>query len=212
MIDYSPIVHVSFSSPFMDNSTYQETILANNHKEQYKDVYIVTTNLCFDSNGLIQLIEHGEYTNNRGVNIIRIRTHRRPDRSRGNVIGLYKTLCKIKPNFIMDHGLCITSGLAISLYKIKNKECKVVADSHMTKANYSTGLKSRVYCFLQRLVGKVYYEFCDKIYGITSQTVGLLIEHLGVPRDKTERLLLGYDEKYIDLSPKKHERFVTGKV
>ncbi len=196
MREFTCIVHLTVASPFMDNATYQDTMLAEAHKRKYNNVSTVTTNLELDAKGEIHLCTPREYYSSGGVRIIRLNTHRKVNRSRGNVGEVYRTLCRLTPDFIMDHVFCPTSCIAVHLYKRKHPECKVVADSHMTETNYiaaNSGIRERVLVRLLRLIGLLYYKDCDKIYGITDQTLRMLSEIYKVPASKTELLPLGYD-------------------
>lgn len=185
----------------MDESTYQETMLANNNKKTHEKVYIVTTNVAYNLDGTMTQCECGHYTNSHGVDIIRLDTHRPDLSSRRDFIGIYKELLRLKPDFIMNHVFNPTSCMAIHLYKKKNPGCKVIADSHMTKCNsYGDRLTVRemVICGLMRLTGLLCYKDVDKFYGITNQTVDMMIRLYGVPEKKAEYLPLGYDSGSID--------------
>lgn len=203
------IVHISAASPYMDEGSYQDTLFANAEIENYPSVTFVTTNIVFNPDGSREVCSPRSYRNSKGVQIIRFASHRTVTRSRGNVFGLYRILRELNPDFIMDHGFCPTSSLAVVLYKRRNQDCKVVADSHMTRDNYddkSLGVRERTLNLIQYLIGKLYFKQCDKVYGITSQTVEMIEELWGVPKEKTEVLPLGYDDSKIDLDNQKHIR------
>ncbi len=199
--EFASIVHISAASPYMDEGTYQDTMLANEERKKHPLVTIVATNIVLKPDGSKEICAPKRYFNSMGVQIIRFRSHRRIDRSRGNVLGLYKALLDLKPDFIMDHVFCLTSCAAVLLYKRKNKICKVVADSHMTRDNYddnNPGLRERVYNILQRLIGIPYFQVCDKVYGILPQTIEMIQHLYGVPKEKCEVLPLGYDDSKVD--------------
>ncbi len=195
------IVHISAASPFMDESTYQETMLANKQVEMGHEVYIVATNIVFNSDGSMSLCEPKTYKNSKGVTIIRFNSHRKVGRSRGNFFELFNVLKKIRPDFIMDHVFCPTSSMAVLMYRSSNRNCKIVADSHMTEDNYdpdSCELRQIILVMLQRIIGMRYYRICHRVYGITPDTVKLLMRVFHVPEDKTEVLPLGFDDSLID--------------
>ena len=199
------IVHLWTAGPFMDESTYQETMLANNNKKTHEKVYIVTTNMEFNLDGTISLCKCGHYTNTHGVDIIRLNTHRQNLSSKHDFIGIYKELLRINPGFIMNHVFNPTSCMAIHMYKKKNPRCKVIADSHMTRNNSFVGkmtFREFMICALMRMTGLLCYKDIDKFYGITNQTVDMMIKLYGVPSDKTECLPLGYDSELIDFECK----------
>ena len=200
-IDINRIVHVSAASPYMDDGTYQETILANEQIKTHDSVTIIATNIVLHNDGSKSVCHPQRYHNNNGVQIIRFNSHRTVDRSRGNVYGLYKILKEEHPDFVMDHGFCPTSSVAILLYKWYNKECKLICDSHMTRANYNDnnlGIREKTMNYIQRVIGKVYFRLCDRIYGITEQTLEMLKALFDIPWDKAEVLPLGYDDSKIN--------------
>lgn len=199
------IVHLWTAGPFMDESTYQETMLANCNRKTHEKVYIVTTNIAYNLDGSMTLCECGRYKNSHDVEIIRLDTHRSDLTSKRDFVGIYKELLALCPDFIMNHVFNPTSCMAVHLYKKKNPRCKVVADSHMTKCN-SYGdkltLREMVICGLMRTTGLLCYKDVDRFYGITSQTVDMMIKLYGVPRKKAEYLPLGYDSDLIDFDRK----------
>lgn len=191
------VVHVFMSGAFMDDSTYQETQLAREHKVMGNDVYIVTTNVMLNLDGNRTIVEPKEYLNSDGVKIIRLNTHRKINRSRGNYKTLYLTLVDIKPDFIMDHGFCIVSSIGISMYKEKYPNCRVIADSHATNDNMDYSYRAAIYLMILRMISNRYYNMCEKIYGITSETLDILDKVYNVPKSKIELLPLGYDQRLI---------------
>lgn len=199
------IVHLWTAGPFMDESTYQETMLANSNRKHHEKVCIVTTNISYNLDGTMTMCECGQYKNNHGVEIIRLNTHRPDLTSKRDFLCIYRELLRIKPDFIMNHVFNPTSCMAVHLYKKKNPRCKVIADSHMTKCNsYGDKLTLReiVICGLMRMTGLLCYKDVDRFYGITRQTVEMMIRLYGVPADKAEYLPLGYDSGLIDLDRK----------
>lgn len=197
---YNTIVHLWTAGPFMDESTYQETMLANSNRKNNEDVIIVTTNMEYCLDDSVKPCETGEYMNSHGVKIVRLDTHKPNLKSKHNVRLIYKELCRLKPDFIMNHVFNPTSCMAIHEYKKKMPSCKVVADSHMTRYN-SFGerltIRDMMICALMRITGLICYKDIEKFYGITEQTVDMMVYYFGVPRDKTEYLPLGYNPEHV---------------
>ena len=48
-----------------------------------------------------------------------------------------------------------------------------------------------------RMISNRYYNMCEKIYGITSETLDILDKVYNVPKSKIELLPLGYDQRLI---------------
>lgn len=203
------IVHLWTAGPFMDESTYQETMLANSNKKKHENVYIVTTNVSYNQDGTMTICECGHYKNSHGVDIIRLDTHRPDLTSKRDFIGIYRELRRLKPGFIMNHVFNPTSCMAVHMYKRKNPGCKVVADSHMTRSNSFVDkltFREMLICGLMRMTGLLCYKDIDRFYGITRQTVDMMIRLYGVPASRAEYLPLGFDSDCIDLNAKKSYR------
>ncbi len=201
------IVHLWTAGPFMEESTYQETMLANSNRKYHDKVYIVTTNMRYGLDDSVTICNTGRYTNSHGVEIVRLNTHKADLKSRHDHKGIFEELSRIKPDFILNHDLNPTSCFAIHRYKKINPACKITADCHMTRAN-SFGEKLSLgemrICALMRLAGLICYKDIDKFYGITTQSVKIMTDLYGVPRDRAECLPLGYDSdiirfEYIDM-------------
>lgn len=213
---YNTIVHLWTAGPFMDDSTYQETMLANSNKKRHEKVYIVTTNIIYNLDGTMKLCRCGHYKNSHGVDIIRLNTHKNDLKSRHNIVGIYNQLCELNPDFIMNHVFNPTSCLAIHFFKHRNPRCKIVADSHMTLSNSfgeKLSLKEILICGIMRLTGLLCYKDIEKFYGISKQTVDMMIKLYGVPKDRAEYLPLGYDSDNIDfgLSSEFRKKLISSK-
>lgn len=203
-LDQMNIVHLNLEGPFMDNSGYQETLLAKSHKMMCNNVTIINNNHVLHGDGTITRCEAGEYYNNDQVKIVRMNLYDSKDRRHIDVRGLYRLLVKERPDFIMNHGLFIFEVLAIAKYKKKvNKNCIVVADSHATKDNANIMLnnpKNFLFRILVKMVNRYMAQYYKKIYGIVEDAVELMVDYAGIPREKTAVLELGYDETLIDFA------------
>lgn len=194
------IVHLDIDSPFMDDSGYQETLLAKYHKIMCNQVTIITTNLVMEKSGEVSSCDKLVYYNKDGVKIIRLRCfsnkrHRVNQRS-----NIFRILCDEKPDFVMVHGIQSFDTWAIVLYKRRiNHKCIIIADSHTTLENQNPyTIKDIIFRLFLIPYNRIFSYYCNRLYGITPGAVEFMIKYFGMPRRKTQFLGLGYDNDLID--------------
>ena len=196
------VVHINVESPFMDNSGYQETLLANSHKKLCNNVTIINSNRVLHDDGSETLCEAGEYYNDYGVKIIRMGVYDNKNKRHIDVGGLYNILEKEMPDFIMIHGVLSFDVLAVAKYvKKKNDNCIVIADSHATRDNANIMLnspKNILFRTMIKLFNRYMSKYYQKVYGVVDDAVDVMVKYAGIPREKTEVLGLGYDDDLID--------------
>lgn len=200
------IVHINVESPFMDNSGYQETLLAKCHKKLCNNVTIINNNLVLSSDGSISICTPGVYYNEDQVKIIRMSLYDKAGKKHIDINGLYDILVEEHPDFIMIHGVFCFDVLAVAKYirKIEPK-CIVVADSHATCDNANimcNNPKNIVFRSMLKIFNKYMCRYYKKVYGIMEDAVDLMVKYAGVPNIKTDILELGYDETLIDYTHK----------
>lgn len=210
------VVHINIESPFMDNSGYQETLLAKCHKQMCNNVIIINNNHVLADNDVVSRCEAGEYYNDAQVKIIRMNLYDEKDRRRIDVDGLYHILVKEKPDFIMVHEIFSFDVLAVVKYiKRVNSQCVVIADSHATSENANimrNNPKNILFRTLLKLFNRYMARYYKKIYGVVNDTVDLIVKYAGVPKGKTDVLSLGYDESLIDFMHQEEiRRTIRGK-
>ncbi len=196
------IVHINVESPFMDNSGYQETLLAKSHKLICNNVTIINNNHVLHDDGTITRCKATEYYNDAHVKIIRMELYDKNDTRHVDVRGLYRVLVKEKPDFIMIHGVFAFDVLAVAKYIKKiNPKCIVVADSHATRDNaniMACNIKNVIFRLLLKVFNQYMSRFYRRIYGIVEDAVDVMVKYAGIPRNKTAILGLGYDDTLID--------------
>lgn len=196
------IVHINVESPFMDNSGYQETLLAKSHKHMCNNVTIINNNHVLNDDGTITTCEAAEYYNDAHVKIVRMELYDKKDRRHYDVNGLFLLLKREKPDFIMIHGVFAFDVLAVAKYvKKDNKNCIVIADSHATRDNaniMANNPRNIVFRALLKPFNRYMSRYYHKVYGIVEDAVDLMVRYAGIPRSKTAVLGLGYDETLID--------------
>lgn len=196
------IVHINVESPFMDNSGYQETLMAKSHKLMCNNVTIINNNHILHDDGTITRCGATEYYNDAHVKIIRMDLYDEKDRRHFDVRGLYRILERENPDFIMIHGVFAFDVLAVARYiKKVNRKCIVVADSHATRDNaniMANNFKNILFRLLLKPFNRYMSRYYNRIYGIVKDAVDVMVTYAGIPRNKTAILGLGYDDTLID--------------
>ena len=177
------IVHICFSSPFVEGQGYQENILPQYQVLDGDEVYVISYNFIYNSNHWKHIpIGKTRYNN---VNIIRLRYNRL---GWGIIIpkGLYRTLKGIKPDIIMNHGITPISLPICAYYVSKNKNCKLIADNHADPINCNQNkfIKLLLYKGFISITQKVIIKYIDRYYGVTKLRCIFLEEMFGIPRNK----------------------------
>lgn len=197
------VMHILLDSPFMDDSSYQETCLAKYHNRLCKNVCILTVNEVLKKGGKVETCGEKTYTNKDGVKIIRINVwDKKKKRKLFFARKVYSVLKNERPDFIMMHGVGGINTLAIAIYKRKvKKNCIVIADSHATSMNYQekiTNLRTLIYRIILNFHNHYMCHFFSRVYGITPNAIEVMVKNMGIVRKKTDILSLGYDEELID--------------
>ena len=114
-------------------------------------------------------------------------------------IGLFVTLCKIKPDLIFHHDVTIPSIMKCILYKLLNPSVKIVVDNHADSINES---KNKVWKFVYNNFTKFGVKFIQShiniFYGVTPARCDYLKETFGVSPSKIKLLPIGSDTDKAD--------------
>lgn len=200
------IVHINLECPYMDESGYQEVILAKCHKRLCNKVTIITNNQRLNRDGIITRCETKEYFNSDDVKIISMELYDEKNRRHLNGRELYRLLLKEKPDFIMIHGIFLFDVWAVAKYKKRiNRDCIIVADSHATRDNANimqNNPKNILFRTLLKVFNRYMVKYYHKVYGVVQDAIDLMIAYAGIPEEKTAILELGYDETDIDFEHK----------
>lgn len=195
------ILHISMNAYYTEGYGYQDNLLPKYQVKLGNEVYLITSVLCHGKNG-IEEVEESEYINEYGVHVYR----RKAKGMLGKISGIFgyynlrKDIEAINPDLIMIHGLCNMLVKQAAGYKHeKNPDCHIIMDNHQD--GNTTKLKNP----LLRLARKVhrhyikrYIQDVDKVYGVTSWRVDYAKNEYGVPEEKLDLLLMGYDTDSLD--------------
>ena len=205
------IVHISASAPYNDYWGYQDNLLPKYQRKLGHDVYIITTNTIHES-GKIVNVPCDEYVLNDGVTVIRMQHKQYPLRV---VTGLrarlnaFDKLKELMPDFVFFHGLSsATIEDVIKYRKEVNPNCKIVQDNHL---DYNIGLKfatvkEKLIRTYHRYENKKTIPYVDKVYGVTPWRKTYAEDYFGIPKKKTDVLIMGADDEKIDFQNRKKIR------
>lgn len=193
------IVHVIIAAAYKEGLGYQENILPAKHVELGLDTYIVS----FDKTNTIGT----QYTNADGIKVILLPLNKNIFRKVPvlrsfikDTQGLYRVLNRISPEIVFVHNLGSFESLEVCKYCRKHKNVKLFVDQHGDYYNSPiTRWRKRVYKkFVLGYVGRKLEKYAIKFWGVTPWRVDYLQKVYGVKPEKTDLLVMGGDEKYID--------------
>lgn len=201
------LVHIAANAPYNDYWGYHENLLPYYHKKLGHDVTLITTN-TMHRDGRIVETDCADYMLNDGVRVIRLKPKKYPSRTLTALearLNVFELLTEIRPDFVFFHGVLSSSLFDVIRYKKKvNEKCTVVCDNHLDYYNGFTvsGIKSRILRAYHRMRIKASEKYVSRYYGVTPWRCRYLTDYFKAPEAKTELLLMGGDDRYIDLKNK----------
>lgn len=194
------IVHCCLAAFYIDNYGYQENILPKHHKLQGYDVKIIASTETYLKNRELGYTQPREYFNENGIKVVRLPYHALTPGILGRKLrvygGLYSQLIRFKPDIIFLHDIQFLSIYAVVKYVRSRPEVKVYADGHTDFINSARGFISRyvLHAIVYRLCAKMIEPYVIKFFGVTPARVDFFREMYGLPANKLELLVLGYDD------------------
>ncbi|WP_027364663.1 glycosyltransferase family 4 protein [Desulfotruncus alcoholivorax] len=193
------IVHIDFTGPYTDDTSYQENILPwYNVLDGYKTTIIVTMQRW--ENGIIKnipLYEPIDYVLQNGVKVIRMPFKRVFNRYVNQKIravnGLYELLEELKPDVIMFHGIQTWELITVARYKREHPEVKLYVDSHSDFNNSARGFVSKHILhrmFYKRIVNMALPQI-DKLFYVSVECGDFMRELYKIPKEVMEFYPLG---------------------
>ena len=204
------IVHIAPNAPYNDYWGYQENLLPKYQKKMGHDVTVIITN-TEHRNESIQEIPCARYELSDGEHIIRLS---RKQYGVGIInslkayIPVYHELQRIKPDLVFFHGLLSSSIFDVIRYKKGHPNCIIVQDNHL---DYNIGfgekgIKNRLIRLYFRIKNKRSIKYIERVYGVTPWRKTYAEDYFGIPRAKTDVLIMGADDEKIDFSNKESIR------
>ena len=199
------IVHVMISCFYIEGAGYQENLIPRCHKRMGMDVTIITTQYCFDDKYQRKKRASGYYTNKDGIKVVVLKDNKHLPFKLGSYqrksLCVYDTLLSEKPDIIFMHGMNAKDGIDIVNYVKDHKGVKLFADHHSDYYNSSInkGLWNKIrFVLLIRPIAHKVARYATKVWGTTPWRVQHLREVYGIPKEKTELLIMGADETKIN--------------
>lgn len=197
------IVHVCLTGGYTEGSNYQENFLAKYNALAGNDVYIITTEYCWNK-GTWGKAKDKNFVNQFGVKVIRI-----PYRYNiaykintyiGKFNGLGRLLDEIQPDFIFIHNLQFLDIKIIRAYKDNHPSVHLVADNHSDFSNSARNALSRnvLYKMYWRRAAQTVKDSAERFYGVLPARVDFLKDIYKLPEEKCELLVMGADDEKVE--------------
>lgn len=194
------IVHICIAGPFSDNYSYQENLLTKFHRRLGHEVFVITGNISWHSNGNMYIDDVGEYINDDDVKIIRVKQSNNIILKKiKKITNYYDKLANISPDIIFIHGVQFIDIKPIIKYVEMNNRVRVIADNH---ADFSNSART---FFSLNIMHKILWKFIAQklnnvvniFYGVTPARVNFLTNIYNIPNSKVGLLNMGGDDDFI---------------
>lgn len=206
------IIHCCLAAFYIDNYGYQENILPRMHKLQGHDVMILASTETYVDKVHLGYIEPKEYINEDGIPVHRIPyktflPHKIMTKLRCYK-GVYEELCLFKPDFIFLHDVQFVSIKDVAKYVKNNPGVKVNADCHADYRNSARSFVSKyiLHGLLYKNCVKKIIPYVDHFYGTLPARVDFLKDAYSTPPERTELLVMGADDHYVQEAKNTHQR------
>lgn len=193
------ILHCCLACFYIDNYSYQENILPRYHKLMGHEVKIVASTESFDKNGLITYVEPKRYTNEDGIEVVRLPYVKYlPDKvvkKLRRYKGLWEELLDFEPEFIFIHDIQFLDIDIIRKYA-KTHEVKIVADCHADFSNSARNFISKyiLHGLIYKHCAQLIEPYVTKFYGVLPARVDFLKNVYKLPAKKVDLLVMGSED------------------
>lgn len=208
------IVHIAPNAPYNDYWGYQDNLLPKYHKKLGHDVTVITTNKMHKDGKIVET-DCADYVLNDGVRVIRLKRKKYFHRVITNLkskLLVFDYLKDIKPDFLFFHGLLSSTIFEVIKYKKEiNPNCIIVQDNHL---DYNIGSKAhtlleKVFRSYYRNLNRRSINHISKVYGVTPWRKTYAEDYFGIPKEKTDVLIMGADDEKIDFANRERIRSKT---
>lgn len=208
------ILHIAPNAPYNEGWSYQENLLPKYQAWLGNDVTLIISNTTHEGSRVVETKEE-TFRSKGGFKVIRLKRRKMNIPKIGSLFAklenLYSYLLNLKPDFVFFHGLQSYSILDVIRYKKEvSNNLIIVQDNHLDyNIGYKTGgLKENVLYFLckwiYRYLNRKSIRFVSKVYGVTPWRKTYAEDFFGIPKAKTDVLIMGADDEKINFQ----ERFV----
>ena len=187
------IVHICLTSPYKEGMGYDENIMPYYHEKMGYKAYIIS---CFDNDHM----DEGELNS---FTVIRLNQGNRFGRLSqfGDYPKLFSQLCRISPDIIYVHNAQFIGFIDVIKYKKINKKVRVYVDNH--DDYYNSPINNWRLFVLNYIVFRIMLRYSSKyvetFWGVTPWRCQYLREVFGIPKNKIHLLVMGGDDRYINL-------------
>jgi len=191
------ILHCCLSCFYIDDYSYQENILVQEHVKSGHDVLVIASTETFSSKGSLTYTNPSRYMGSDGAMVYRLPyvkiLSKKISRKIRAYQGLYDEIKKFKPELIIFHGMCAYSLLTVALYVKNNSNVLLYADSHEDLNNSATTFLSRniLYRFFYVPIIRLAKKHIQKVLYITYETKKFCKEIYSIEEEKLEFFPLG---------------------
>ena len=196
------IVNICLGGPFTDGLSYQENLITKYMVKSGHKAWVLAPRWVWTSDNKQVETDQVNYINPDGVHVIRLAMNGKEDiKNKFRTFkGVYKTLEKIKPDFIFIHNVAYRDIAVVAKYLKDHPEVKAVADNHADFSNSGTNWISKN--FLQKGIWRYYAKklisYVQKFYGVLPARVDYLVDVYGLPKEKCELLVMGADDELVE--------------
>ncbi len=191
------ILHCCLAAFYVDNFNYQENILPKQNLLDGHQVKIIASTETYVRHNKLGYVEPSKYTNQDGIEIIRIPYRKILPRFLMIKIRAYKNVFKIiekfSPDVILFHGVQAYELLTIAKYKKNYPNIKLYLDNHGDFHNSARNYLSRniLHRFFYGPIVRKVLPYVDKILCISTEALNFLNVLYKIPLEKMEFYPLG---------------------
>lgn len=190
------ILHISLFSHYTEGLYYQDNLLPEQNAVDGHKVTIICNNTKY-VNGTVKKVLESQIVLENGIKIIRIKFKYLINNFITDILSitprLGKILNEINPDIIMYHGIKGFEIFTIIKYKMKNREVKILFDSHADFHNTANRYLSKylLHRLIYRVIVKIALKYIETIFYITEETKLFLIKSYNINKNKIKYLPLG---------------------
>jgi len=198
------IAHIMIASAYIEGASYQENILPKKHKELGLNVFIITSQFCYNNKKEVFLRAPEKYVNHDGIEVTILKNNnsyfKLVSLFRKKCIGLFNELKNLDPNIIFVHGGQGWDVKDIIKYKKLHIDVKIYVDQHLDYYNAPINtIKGYILnkCIQAPIVRRL-TKYTEKFWGTTPWRVHYLNHVYKIASNKIGLLIMGGDEEKID--------------
>lgn len=191
------IAHICLSCFYIDDRAYQENELVLEHHKQGHDVLVIASTHVRDSNDKGMSVPPQSYTNQQGINVVRVAYNNLVPRQFAEKIrahkGVYQLLDDFSPDVILFHGMCGWELLTVALYRKNNPRIKLFVDTHTDFINSAKSFLSKwiLHALYYKPIVHLCLPYIEKILCISVPTKKFASDFYRISVDKLEFYPLG---------------------